>query len=268
MNKIVKLEKRWKIYKAKKVISFFLFLSILYAFGTGGYYTFLNWDSINSFFSKKTVLNDVNSSILEENNISKENVLEKETVTTKIVKKDDSNETLVEELSLTPVIPIIDMDKERASTPRQRVRNKEKVHSNRVKAKPSTYLTAQELSKIKVTNREERDTTRLKKIHLGSSSKHYIETMKKKFFKRKNPRDALLLAKAFYREKKYKESEKWALEANQLDSHLDESWILFAQAKAKMGKKDEAIKILSMYYKKSKSAKVRAVIERIKTGKL
>ncbi len=255
MNEIRKLEERWNMYRAKKIVSLLLFFSILYAVGAGGYYAYLNLDSINGFFFKKVVFQ-------EKKNIYKEHVAEKE-----IVKKEEHRERLAEEFSLKPIIPIIDMEKERAST-KKHVVYKEKIHSNRVRAKPSTYLTAQELSKVKVSNHEERDTTRLKKIHIRSSSKNYMETMKKKFLKSKNPRDALLLAKAFYREKNYKESEKWALEANKLDSNLDESWIIFAQSKAKMGKKNEAIKILAMYYKKSKSANVRAVIEKIKMGKL
>ena len=264
MNKIVKLEKRWRVYKAKKIISFLLFFSIFYAVGAVGYYALLNKDSINSFFLKKVAFKDVNiSTTTEEKNISKEHVVEKE-----IVKKEENNRTLIEELSLMPIIPIIDMEKER-KVRTSRPRHKEKVHSSGVKAKPSMYLTVSELSKVnKISNHTERDTTKLKKIHLYSSSRNYIETMKKKFLKSKNPRDALLVAKEFYREKNYKKSEKWALEANKLDSHLDESWILFAQSKVKNGKENEAIKILSMYYSKSKSAKVRAVIEKIKSGKL
>jgi hypothetical protein len=267
MDKIRKLEQQWTRYKAKKIVLLLLFLSIFYALSAGGYYAFLNWDSVNNFFSKKVVLHDLNASTPNEKGVVHEEDRAEDIIKKEVIEKEESAEVPAEELSLKPVIPIIDMEKERVTTPKPVVR-KEKTHSNRVNAKPSTYLTAQELSKIKVSNREERDTTRLKKIHLGSSSKDYIETMKKKFLKSKNSRDALLLAKAFYREKNYKESEKWALEANKLDSHLDESWILFAQAKAKMGKKNEAIKVLAMYYKENRLPKIKAMIEKIKTGKL
>jgi len=263
MDKIRKLEQRWKRYKTVKIVSLLLFISIFYLFTVGGYYTFLKWDSINNLFSKEVISQEDNiSTIIKEKNISKENI-----ITNEITKK-ESNETLVSELYFKPIIPIIDMEKEKATTSHRAIVHKKKSLANLVKAKPSTYLTAQELSKIKVNNHEERDTTRLKKIHIGSSSKNYIETMKKKFFKSKNPRDALLLAKAFYRERKYKEAETWAFEANKLNSNLDESWIIFAQAKAKMGSRNEAIKILAMYYRKSKSPEVRAVIEKIKMEKL
>jgi len=273
MNEIRKLEHTWSKYRTKKIISVMIYTSSLYAIAISGYYVFLNLDSINNFFSEKIISKESNISRIEskEKNISIEesNISIVESKNKNISREESSEkESIIEEVAfLKPIIPIIDMEKERA-TSRKHVVHKEKKYSNRVKAKPSTYLTSEELSKVKRSNHEERDTTKLKNIHMHSSSKNYIETMKKKFLKNRTPREALLLAKAFYREKNYKESEKWALEANKLDSHLDESWIIFAKTKAKMGKKSEAIKILAMYYKKSKSPKVMAMIEKIKTGKL
>jgi tetratricopeptide (TPR) repeat protein len=273
MSKIPKLEQQWMRYKSKKVVSLLLFFSILYALSAGGYYTFLNWNSIESFFSKKSLSEELNvSSVQEEKSIEKESIKEEnvsqEQVSQEKTSEEESSVETIEEF-LIPIIPIIDMEKERVRHSKS-VGYKEKTHSTGVKAKPSTYLTAQELSKHKPIERHssERDTTRLKKIHLSSSSLNYIETMKRKFIKTKNPRDALLLAKAFYRERNYKESEKWALEANKINPDLEESWIVFAQSKAKMGKKNEAIKILGTYYQKHKSLKLRALIENIKTGKL
>jgi len=267
MDEIRKLEQQWTRYKARKIISLLLFISIFYALGAGGYYTFLNWNSLNGFFSKKVGLEESNRSTLYKKSIASKEDFKKDTNTSikkETVEKAEYTESIVEELSLKPVIPIIDMEKEKARSYKPVV-HKEKIHSKRVKAKPSTYLTVQELSKVRKD--DERDTTRLKRIHLGSSSKNYIETMKNKFSKSKNSRDALLLAKAFYRKRNYKESETWALEANKLDSNLDESWIIFAQSKAKLRKKSEAINILAMYYKRTKSPKVKAVLEKIKMGK-
>jgi len=265
MNEIRRLEHQWSKYRTRKIISVMIYTSSLYAVAISGYYIFLNLDSINNFFSEKVISKESNISIVEskEKNITIEESSVKESVI-----KNSVIEELTEEASfLKPIIPIIDMERERATT-RKHVVYKEKKHSNRVKAKPSTYLTSAELSKVRRSSNEERDTTKLKNIHMHSSSKNYIETMKTKFSRNRTPREALLLAKAFYREKNYKESEKWALEANKLDSNLDESWIIFAQTKAKMGEKSEAVKILAMYYKKSKSHKVLAMIEKIKTGKL
>ncbi len=87
--------------------------------------------------------------------------------------------------------------------------------------------------------------------------------MKDKFQKNKNPREALLIAKAYYRAGNYKESEKWALKANGLNRNLEESWLLFAKSKNALGQKDEALKILITYYNKTRSPKVRLLIEKI-----
>jgi ribosomal 50S subunit-associated protein YjgA (DUF615 family) len=140
-------------------------------------------------------------------------------------------------------------------------------HNKLVKAKASTYLTASELSTIK-KEVVLLDSEKTKKINLNGSSANYIETMKKKFSRSKKPREALLLAKAFYAKGDYSNSEKWALTANKLDSSKDESWHIFAKSKLKLGQKNEALKILSSYYKKSHSPKTKALIVKIKTERL
>ena len=282
MDKTRKLEKQWFKYKRKKFFSALLILSIFTILLSSLYYLFqsdkLNVNRLKTFF--------LSSSEEVKNNIS-DNVEVESSVVTKTM--EDSNHTLslidlnssvalplviekiqeVREISLEPIIPIIDMDKEEA----KRTHIKKKVHHKkstqaRVKAKKSNYLTQKELSKITHTKGFTRDTTKLKKIHLSSSSSNYIETMKRKFLKHKNPRDALLLAKVFYKRKLYKKAEKWSFSANKIDKSLEESWIIFAKSKAKLGKKDEAIKILFMYYKKNKSKKIKELIQNIKRGRV
>lgn len=269
MDKTQKLEQRWFKYRMQNMILSTAVTLALLLVALFSYFYFLKKDLFYDFLGKKSVLEtslieqsiDVNNSLafVDESNLS---------VTPPITLKEEKIEaklteaTTKESLSLAPVIPIIDMEKERykRSTPRAKRVSEPKT----VRAKTATYLDPSELKNIE----HARDTTKLKKINLSSSSKNYIETMKAKFLKSKNPREALLLAKVFYKRGAYKESEKWALIANKLDSKQADSWIIFAKSKVKMGQKDEAIKILFTYYKKSKSAKVKAVIEKIKTGEV
>jgi tetratricopeptide (TPR) repeat protein len=89
--------------------------------------------------------------------------------------------------------------------------------------------------------------------------------MKNKFEQNKNPREALLIAKAYYSAGNYKNAEEWALKANNLDKKLDESWLIFAKSQEKLGKRKEALKILVAYYRTSKSIKVKALIDKFKT---
>jgi len=274
MNKTRKLEKKWYQYRVRKILSFSLFIAITYFILALSYYFFFKVDSFDfkkmiGVTSDEKLVIDSNSSTLlvaGRKNHELNNTIPLMAVTAK--KENLSLTSLEEHILLEPVIPIIDFEKEKQNTTISSSKVRKKKTSKQqgiVHAKPSTYLTAKELSHVA---KEDRDTTKLKNIHLHSSSRNYIETMKKKFLKNKSPRDALLLAKAYYVKGYYTESEKWALQANSLDSTLAESWIFFAKAKAKLGKKDEAIGILSTYYKKSKSLKARLLIEKIKNGKI
>jgi len=279
MDKTRKLEKRWFKYKRKKIVSILLTSSILTMLISSSYYLFksekLNLERLKTFF--------LSSSTEVKNNISDNVELKPSSLITK--KIEDTNQTLLDlnnslivpfiiekgsEISLEPVIPIIDMDKEeskRTYIKKKKVYHKKNIE-HRVQAKKSNYLTQKELSRITPSKGMVRDTTKLKKIQLSSSSINYMETMKKKFLKNKNPRDALLLAKAFYKRKLYKKAEKWSFSANKIDKNLEESWVIFAKSKAKLGKKDEAIKILWMYYKRNKSRKIKELIQNIKKGRI
>jgi len=247
-----------------------MFIFLLFPlFIIGGYLIGLNLDKIeNILFNKQ------NSSSLEAKIVAPKEEEKNITIITAPPLTVLPNIEHKEKLALEPVIPIIEMEQERTKSSRTKASHRKKVVSKTVHAKRNSYLTAQELKRGKADddissyNGNRRDTTRLKKIHLHSSSIDYVEKMKKKFSKSRNPREALLLAKEFYKQGAYAKAENWALRANKIDSNLDESWIIFAQSKAKMAKKEEALKILVAYYNKTKSDKVKVAILRIKKGKI
>jgi hypothetical protein len=262
MNKTKSLEKKWYRYKTKKFLfSFFItIMTSLLAFGT--YFYFIKKDVQDGFFFDKNINKEQNISINALPSVEINTTVATPLLLEKVEEKIEEQPERKETLTLEPVIPLVDMEREEAK--KVRVKSSKKQTHQGIKAKPSTYLTAKELYGVN----KSRDTTKLKKINLTSSSKNYISTMKEKFLKNKNPRDALLLAKAFYNEGAYEASEKWSLEANKVNASLDESWMIFAKSKAKMGKKDEAVNILAMYYKKTKSSKIKVLLDKIKTGKL
>jgi len=92
------------------------------------------------------------------------------------------------------------------------------------------------------------------------------QDIEKRFSYNKDVNDALFLAKYYYDKRAYKKSEKWALEANKLDSKLEESWLIFAKSKAKRGQRIEALKVLQTYYNESQSEKARMLIDKIRRG--
>jgi tetratricopeptide (TPR) repeat protein len=133
---------------------------------------------------------------------------------------------------------------------------------NLIKAKGSSALTSSELGVVNGTNINRKES---KKITFHTTSNNYMPIMKRKFEQNKNPREAILIAKAYYKAGNYVESEKWALIANNLDKNSEESWFLFAKSKAKLGKRREALKILVSYHKKTKSPQAKELIEKIQS---
>ena len=208
-------------------------------------------------------------SATKETNISNAKIVMKQPL--RIPKKEVLTKEIKEEnhdISLEPIIPVIDMEKEEA-VHYVKKRVIQKHHKRLVKAKANDYLTAKELASMhRVENVVHDKPHVMKKMKFHATSVNYIETMKEKYAHSHSSRDALLLAKAFYKKSSYKEAEEWALKANKLNSKLDESWLLFAKAKAKLGRKQEAINILAKYYKKSKSSKAKRLIGQIKTGRI
>ncbi|SFV67496.1 Transformation system protein [hydrothermal vent metagenome] len=244
MINIKELEKRWYRYKAKGLIFVFSILAILVTLIYGGYYILYKLDLNISFGEQNTSTTVIDTKIVKESNSTEDNKI--------IVEEKKESEDVL----LAPTIPIVDLEHEKTKDKR-RVVNKQRVKKRKklVKAKTATYLTAKELA---VVNNSP------KKINLHLTSSNYMSIMKKKFEQNKNPREALLIANAYYKAGNYKNSEKWALKANNLDKSLDESWIIFASSQEKLGKREEALKILVAYYRTSKSVKAKALIDKIK----
>jgi tetratricopeptide (TPR) repeat protein len=109
-----------------------------------------------------------------------------------------------------------------------------------------------------------------KKIDLNIIESSNIEAyndVEKRFFATKNVDDSLFLAKAYYNMGKYKKSEFWALQTNKINSSIDESWIIFAKSKVKLGHKNEAINILQNYIKRTSSNLAKNSLLEIQTSK-
>ena len=79
-----------------------------------------------------------------------------------------------------------------------------------------------------------------------------------------NPDDSLFLAKAYYRKGKYRKSAHWALQTNKLNGDIEESWLIFARSKAKTGQKNEAIRVLKEYAKRSNSVAAKKLLKMLK----
>jgi tetratricopeptide (TPR) repeat protein len=94
-----------------------------------------------------------------------------------------------------------------------------------------------------------------------------VEQLEEKFEYDKDKEDALFLARYYYDKQDYNRAMKWALETNKLDSDIEESWLIFAKAKAKTGKRVEAIRILQTYFDRTGSVTAKQLLGLIRRGK-
>ena len=95
---------------------------------------------------------------------------------------------------------------------------------------------------------------------------HTVADIAKRFRRTHDKDDAVFLARYYSDKKQYKKALNWALEANKLDSNIEESWLIFARAKAKLGQRMEAIRVLQAYCDRSRSAKAKKLLDRIRRG--
>ena len=119
----------------------------------------------------------------------------------------------------------------------------------------STKTNTHERKKIKIVITERKK---------GSNIAQDIES---RYKSSPNTNDSMFLAKYYYDRGDYAKAEKWAYETSKLDSNIEDSWLIFAKAQAKQGKRLEALKILKIFYDKSGSQKARNLIDNIRRGK-
>ena len=72
------------------------------------------------------------------------------------------------------------------------------------------------------------------------------------------------LAKEYYEKGDYKQALEWAKNANMQDNTKPSSWIITAKTLYKIGKKDEAVKLLEIYYSYTKNEKIKNLIKNMK----
>ena len=104
------------------------------------------------------------------------------------------------------------------------------------------------------------------KIKEATSIQAYKD-VERRFYQSHDVDDALFLAKGYYKRKAYHKAAYWALETNKINSNIEESWLIFAKSKIKLGKIEEAIHILKSYVKVSNSLKARTLLKRLEEKK-
>jgi len=93
-----------------------------------------------------------------------------------------------------------------------------------------------------------------------------IAELQKRFKETSNPNLGLFIARDAYKRGDYTEAYNYALKTNAINSHLDESWLIFAKSLVKIGKTDQAKKTLQLYISNSNSESARSLLDSIERG--
>lgn len=93
-------------------------------------------------------------------------------------------------------------------------------------------------------------------IKISTTEVDTIKYLKEKFYGTENIVFAIMLCEEYYMQQNYKESIKWALTANEIDSRNDKSWYWFAKNKVKLGEKADAIKAIETFLSTNSSRRL------------
>ena len=75
-----------------------------------------------------------------------------------------------------------------------------------------------------------------------------------------------MLAEEYYYDKKYNETLKWALTANDIDAQNTKSWYWFAKSKVKLNHKKDAVRALKAYLANNSSKRLSTLLRKIEFG--
>ena len=95
----------------------------------------------------------------------------------------------------------------------------------------------------------------------------HAKEVEERFKESQDTADSLYLAKYYYKKGDYAKAESWAIVTNNIDGDIEESWLIFAKARAKQGKRVDAIKVLQTYYDETKSKKAKQLLDKLRLGK-
>lgn len=93
-----------------------------------------------------------------------------------------------------------------------------------------------------------------------------IQDVITRFKKNKNPALSLFVARRYYALGNYQQAYNYALITNDLNSHIEDSWLIFAKSLYKLDQKEMAIKTLRSYIKENGSIKAKLLLEQMQNG--
>jgi len=123
------------------------------------------------------------------------------------------------------------------------------------------------------------DSSQIQTIEVSSSAKNEkpaslshnetkmdIESVVRRFKETSDPNLGLFIARYYYAQGNYSDAYNFALKTNNINTKMDESWIIFSKSLVKLGKIDQAKKTLKLYIAESNSDSARSLLDSIEQG--
>jgi hypothetical protein len=103
-------------------------------------------------------------------------------------------------------------------------------------------------------------------ISITQENSDDLKDVIKRFKTNKNPALSLFIARKYYDMGNYKAAYDYALRTNEINSDIEDSWLIFAKSLVKLGHKDQAIKTLATYANHSHSVQAKELLDKIRKG--
>jgi hypothetical protein len=285
MLNLIDLEKRWIRYKIKSyiphiIISFSIIIITILAF------VFVD-------FSKKTdkqpITKKPDTSI--EKIIKENNIKIKTDIKIKDIYKEQKTDTIQKvsdkQLKITPSLSFVNQIQSQNRYMQYQNSYEEKKISHKIPPPkeveldtPSTVV-KEDIQKVKEPTKvvETKEKHQIQEVAAPQEHKdnniviqrqdtqNDIYEIIKRFKKNHNPALSLFVAKKYYELGYYHQSYNYALVTNELNSEIEDSWIIFSKSLVKLGQKDKAVKILKRYIINSHSSNAQILLNDINSGK-
>ena len=224
----LELERRCKIRRFFKVLKIVLLVIIILSI-----FLFLNK---NSFLKNQKTISDVKEKKVEKK-VEYKNIEKIEQENVEISEKKDVENKNSQILELTFEVNFEKLYKSYKNNISSKLKKE-----NKLKEENKTAKTSEKVDKSKEEQLEK------KPIKLKELPPYEI---------------CIKLAKEYYEKGDYKQALEWAKKANMQDNTKASSWIITAKTLYKIGKKDEAIKLLKIYHSYTQDEKVKELIKKM-----
>jgi len=95
------------------------------------------------------------------------------------------------------------------------------------------------------------------------SNSNAYKDVENRFRRSHNVNDSIFLTNIYYKRKNYKKAIYWAKQTNKIDNNIEETWLIFAKSKVKLGYKNEAIRVLKAYISRSNSYEAKKMLKQL-----